>query len=1257
MSNNKLNDNNQNLELISEDLSNNNLFTIPRSLYNNKSIKYLDLSNNNIEEIPEELIDNLNLFSLNISNNKIKKIPKKISLLKDLRLLNISQNQIEFLPDGFSKLTNLKYLDISKNNFVNPPKVIDEMTWLISFINDDKEDVNELSEANTKIRQLLIDESWKDIINSYKKLPNSLKLNIQHEFGFILEPLLRNINSVKKDYGLSIKLGIWKTLSSNEFLKSESIETLKIIKTKETVKFDKIAEIKDKNSEEKGEMLEESIFQLFDYFFSFTKKVFKLKLKVKRKQNRGRQFGFDLKMEFSVKGKDNIKVLIECKNYSTNSGKHIILKDIADKLVDSESYVKNANQWILISPYRDPENSLDELINQWKDSNKYPFRVQIWSPQNRVDEFFGLVPYLYDMFGFKPRRGEVHPKDWDDDMKFEVIKKWMDLLTDIPLNLPTGWTNYIFSPHKLRLFSENINELEDRYRNHVNFKCLDRNGELLELDLNNSILRWLTEPVDSKVLILLGEFGDGKSTYTYLFSRMLLERFKVNPKNEWIPIRFSLNEYNKTYGNNIDNFLKDRLEYFGENMNSWDTIKVNHNLLIILDGFDEMSIQLDQDSLNKTLNNLINCIKRHFHNDKIIITSRKPFFQEHFQNNSWLYEKLNYPEIHQIAPISYKKKISYLEKNISKYDRAKLNKLKELHDPLGLASKALFLQMVKETISDLPEDNINEVTIYENYINKTIRRKETLIEKSELQQPISSLIENLKEILEIASCKLYTEEKEYVYLSQIVEKSEEKCLAKILWDISEVSTKENDDAIARLAVRSLLSPVEVKQCKEINLLWPVRFCHRSMREYFFARWIYKALVKKGAEISNVLKNIELNHEVILFVKLLIQMDDSNKIEILDFLEQLLISSSEGVSLSDSDKKPFITLGRNSVNIIYQITKKLEGKNWTNIMIDNAYLPEIDLSNKNFSGSSLRYANLNNSNLFKANFTNADITGVNLVDSKKIKDFSNNNGQILGIYEDNSVWAWTRDKFGDFTAQKKGLHLTIIDAKLKVYNNSFCIIYNNERVFYYSIERDNKLKKISEFRVLNNLKLLKIVNNLILLLNPKEHYIYLVELNPLKVIRVIEYIEDSMFDLFDNKLFVYYIKKRNVIEIIDHSLIEKWIIEDVKDINSIATYKDDNINYLATGDDTGYLSVWTIEFRNSKCEISKTNNVKLEEEGINKIEFIEHNRILYSTMNGKLGIFDFDNSNQINLQNKINFKGMIINGLKSDHEYNYLKSRV
>ena len=59
--------------------------------------------------------------------------------------------------------------------------------------------------------------------------------------------------------------------------------------------------------------------------------------------------------------------------------------------------------WILVSPHQDPNNELDRMVQGWNSAQRFPFTVQIWSPQTGVRELFAIEPEIYRrMYGQDP---------------------------------------------------------------------------------------------------------------------------------------------------------------------------------------------------------------------------------------------------------------------------------------------------------------------------------------------------------------------------------------------------------------------------------------------------------------------------------------------------------------------------------------------------------------------------------------------------------------------------------------------------------------------------------------------------------------------------------------------------------------------------------------------------------------------------------------------------------------------------------------
>ena len=96
-----------NPNVISLDLSNNNLNSIPDKVFLLSSLQKLDLKNNNIVNVQNEIENLTKLKKLDISNNKLTTIGKSLSKL-NLSVLNCSNNPIEFYHIDFCK----KYLKV-----------------------------------------------------------------------------------------------------------------------------------------------------------------------------------------------------------------------------------------------------------------------------------------------------------------------------------------------------------------------------------------------------------------------------------------------------------------------------------------------------------------------------------------------------------------------------------------------------------------------------------------------------------------------------------------------------------------------------------------------------------------------------------------------------------------------------------------------------------------------------------------------------------------------------------------------------------------------------------------------------------------------------------------------------------------------------------------------------------------------------------------------------------------------------------------
>ncbi len=331
------------------------------------------------------------------------------------------------------------------------------------------------------------------------------KKRLNEEFGFLYDlnetSEKDKINWGRRKEQIEWRRQIWQIISSRNSFELMSISDTLIAESNQIQKKETIdtydGEVK--TSEMIGEELEQAMMKLFREFLSMCDDDNAFTLTKARQQKRGSQFGYDLQFMCEIKGNKELKLLIECKNYK----KEIRLKDIADKLQAAKANYNaiTIDHWILISPRADVSNELNNLLDLWEKIGEYPFKVQVWSPETRVSEFFGLLPEIYDIF-FKPANGETHPKDWGEAKKLEVVEIWKRKL-EPPLRLPTGWEQYLRSPGKFMLQGDTP-DLENLYQHHVTMNCIDETGALTHgKTLEDKVMEWLEKPLLQHPTIIL----------------------------------------------------------------------------------------------------------------------------------------------------------------------------------------------------------------------------------------------------------------------------------------------------------------------------------------------------------------------------------------------------------------------------------------------------------------------------------------------------------------------------------------------------------------------------------------------------------------------------------------------------------------------------------------------------------------------------------------------------------------------------------
>ncbi|NEW06868.1 HsdR family type I site-specific deoxyribonuclease [Paenibacillus sp. SYP-B3998] len=1010
---------------------------------------------------------------------------------------------------------------------------------------------------------------------------------------------------------------------------------------------------------EKGALLENSVLELLEKFFDIceeSRKEIMEKIKLRR-QKSGTQFGFDIDFTYRNKAYEIVECVIECKYFERD----VKLDDIIPKLEQLRVTKRKIEHWILISPNRNIDNYLNNILPIWEEEGRWGTikNVQVWTPDNFVHEFFGIVPEVYDVF--YPIGYAEQPRDWSEEKKLRIITKWGKMLQPT-ITLPKEWKDYLRNPNKILLASEadsgTSRDYSSLFENYVEMNCQDESGSFIEGTLEEYLRRWLDDK-NSFTKILLGDFGDGKTFFTYAFSRNLINEYVVAPEVGWIPVRFALQDLGEK-GTSQD-FIERRLKNFGVSLDSWNEIKMNYRVLVILDGFDEMSLSINNLSVQENIRRLADCYKA-FKGMKVLITSRKIFFNNKVKRDLLL-QRIGGPEIIQIASISKYDRINHLDKcTKTSEERQRLRILKETNDIIGLASKPLFLNMVKTTLHNGKIVALDNVSIYEEYIANSFERK--FLEQLECDEAIVSkeiILKNLRDILECLALTLQEIGLDSISINEFKDFSGKEDMAKYLWDISNTREHVEEDASERISFRSLLKSVSINE----NKIQTVAFCHRSMREYFVARGVCRLLLDDINKSESFLKKCDISYEIVIFTSQYIKK--YYKKEQMDLSIQnikKLIQKTKGKS-EDVQRDEYARLGSNCVNILYQVIMELPGDDWSELLLDNANLSGANLSGKNFTYTSLRYANLDNADFSNADFRFCDLTGVRIEETHPIKALAvpEEADRIFVAYSDGVVRDWKVNGTNVITIAQ---HASKSDTKLfALPQNNFSIFQDSEMLF--QTKQEERFQVQARFKLKQGIKFLKVGKDSMLILlnneNIQENDLQLINIELQKIVFYTSVSPYAVCEHLGFEAFVIY-DVLNGLRLVSCTQKLQNIVQfpEVNNVTCIAvSYVNEKSYIIAIGQKDGTIQLWEACNKKEKWDVELLGKNNFNNSYIREMKFVNYDMIAISGLDGVIYLAEIREYSQIRVKNefklKISCKNMKVEGLLQESERAILEELI
>jgi internalin A len=117
-------------ELLSLDLSHNQLAGLPNWLGHLTHLQSLTLSYNQLTTLPECIRQLRHLQELHLTNNQLTMMPEWLGELKQLRTLNLTDNKLTILPETLGQLMQLELLRLALNQLTMLPESLGRLKGL-----------------------------------------------------------------------------------------------------------------------------------------------------------------------------------------------------------------------------------------------------------------------------------------------------------------------------------------------------------------------------------------------------------------------------------------------------------------------------------------------------------------------------------------------------------------------------------------------------------------------------------------------------------------------------------------------------------------------------------------------------------------------------------------------------------------------------------------------------------------------------------------------------------------------------------------------------------------------------------------------------------------------------------------------------------------------------------------------------------------------------------------------------------------------
>ena len=600
----------------------------------------------------------------------------------------------------------------------------------------------------------------------------------------------------------------------------------------------------------------------------------------------------------------------------------------------------------------------------------------------------------------------------DHEVKREDVNEFINILSSVPRATGMIVSKFGFEPSALsrtnekyivaRTYDQLVSELidfspymdkliDDYEQNGVEYgmplKKLYIEQDIIEDrtgrkdSLSNYVNEWLNDNTQN-LLVILGDYGTGKTSFTLKYASELANKRKLENKGI-IPVRIELKKYREAL--NYDSMIVNHLSENGisPNKEAFDFLLKTGNIMLMLDAFDEMAVQVNEEVTKKNFGELCKAVNG---KAKVILTCRTHYFKEHPEVKSRvfdirapkgfitdagtpLYESISSLKNRRICFLQYFDDIKireYLNNALGEKAEEAMDMLNEKYKGLkDLATRPVLLAMIAQSYNEISKGEIipSAAGLYEAYIQKWADRDD---------EKINLTKEGKVTFAEQLAVKLWLENEDKIHYRDLSPLVNEHFKSKILAP-ADLEYAEHEVRASSFLTRDADGNYG--------------FAHKSFMEFFIARKLV------GEIITNQIADFG--------------MSEITK-EIADLMSDMVKDESAMINLI-RNKTPDIA-GYAGANVVSILRSKRN-----------------ELRNVDFSNCVLSYAGFNFSSLAGTSFSNSYMDNISIPLYSFNHTVSSPDGKYIVVGGDSGV---TILNSSNFSIEKE------IDTKYGAYNLTY-----------------------------------------------------------------------------------------------------------------------------------------------------------------------------------------------------------------------------